>query len=142
VLTAGAVHGAADNTNTIASANATNWATALTLINEFKNTTAYEAHRILIAGTVHGVADAVNAITADDAGYPQATGGFPLNLATVLPGKTILGVSNGIVIGGDIGCVFDRTAGKLKCFVLSTGAEVADKASAAALDTELSVFSI
>lgn len=140
ILTAGSVHGAADNTNTIASADATNWATVLTLVNEFKNTTAYEAHRILTAGSVHGVADAVNAIAADDAGYPKNAGGYPLGLDTLLPGKTIVGVTANVVIGGDIGCVYDRTTGKLKCFVVSTGAEVANLASAAALDVELLVF--
>lgn len=68
VLTAGSVHGAADNTNTIASADATDWDSLVTLINEFKNTTAYEQHRILTAGGVHSAADTVNVITAADAG--------------------------------------------------------------------------
>jgi len=76
-----------------------------------------------------------------DTSYPASTGGYPLGLDTLLPGKTIIGVSNGIVIGGDIGCVYDRANDKLKCFVISTGAEVANGATAVALDVELLVFS-
>lgn len=140
ILTAGSVHGAADSTNTIVSATATDWASVLTLVNEFKNTTGYEDHRILTAGTVHGVADTVNAISADDAGYPKDAGGFPLGLATLLPGKTILGVTPTVLIGSDVGCVFDRASGKLKLFVVSSGAEVANLAEAGDLDVELLAF--
>ena len=78
-----------------------------------------------------------------DASYPQATGGYPLGLDTLLPGKTILGVTMSVVADltpSDIGCVYDRANDKLKCFVISTGTEVADTASAAALDVELLVF--
>ena len=65
VLTAGPVHGAADTTNTVTSADATDLASAQTLANEIK--TDYEAHRILTAGSVHGAADSTNAVTAADA---------------------------------------------------------------------------
>jgi hypothetical protein len=65
VLTAGSVHGAADTTNVVSSADATDLASAITLANEIK--TDYEAHRILTAGSVHGAADTTNAVTAADA---------------------------------------------------------------------------
>ena len=141
VLTAGAVHGAADNTNSIAAATATDWASVLTLVNEFKNTTGYEDHRVLTAGGVHGVADTVNAITAADAGYPQATGGYPLGLSTLLPGKTILGVTPAVVVGSDVGTAYDRANDKLKLYVVSSGAEVANATEAGDLDVELLVIS-
>lgn len=62
VLTAGSVHGAADNTNAVTSSDASNLATAITLLNEIR--TDYEAHRVLTAGSVHGGADSTNALTA------------------------------------------------------------------------------
>jgi hypothetical protein len=65
VLTAGSVHGAADTTNTVSAADATDEATAITLANEIK--VDYEAHRVLTAGSVHGAADATNDVTAADA---------------------------------------------------------------------------
>lgn len=65
VLTAGSVHGAADTTNTVTSADATDLASAQTLANEIK--VDYEAHRILTAGSVHGAADTTNAVTAANA---------------------------------------------------------------------------
>lgn len=65
VLTAGGVHGAADSTNAVTSADATDLASANTLANEIK--TDYEAHRVLTAGSVHGAADSTNVVTAADA---------------------------------------------------------------------------
>lgn len=65
VLTAGSVHGAADNTNAVSAANATDLATAITLLNELK--VDYEAHRVLTGGSEHGAADNTNAVTAADA---------------------------------------------------------------------------
>lgn len=65
VLTAGSVHGAADSTNVVSAADATDLASSLTLANEIK--VDYEAHRILTAGSVHGAADSTNAVTAADA---------------------------------------------------------------------------
>lgn len=141
ILTAGSVHGAADSTNTIAAATATNWATVLTLVNEFKNTTGFNDHIVLIAGAVHGVADTVNTITAADAGYPATAGGYPLGLSTLLPGKTVLGVIPSSVVGSDIGTAYDRANDKLKLYVLSSGAEVANLTEAGDLDVELLVIS-
>jgi hypothetical protein len=65
ILTAGSVHGAADTTNTVSAADATDLATAITLANEIK--VDYEAHRVLTAGSVHGAADSTNVVTASDA---------------------------------------------------------------------------
>ena len=141
VLTGGGEHGAADNTNSIVAADPSNWATVLTLIDEFKNTTGYEAHRILTAGAVQGAADTVNAITAADAGYPATAGGYPLGLSTVLPGKTVLGVTPTAVVGSDIGTAYDRANDKLKLYVISSGAEVANLTEAGDLDVELLVIS-
>lgn len=62
VLTAGSVHGAADSTNTITAADATNTATRVALANDLR--AKYNAHRILTAGGVHGAADTTNVITA------------------------------------------------------------------------------
>lgn len=65
VLTAGSVHGAADSTNVVTAANASDLATAITLANDLK--TQYEAHRVLTAGSVHGAADTTNTISAANA---------------------------------------------------------------------------
>lgn len=62
VLTAGSVHGAADSTNTITAANATDSPTRVALANDLR--AKYEAHRILTSGGVHGAADTVDVITA------------------------------------------------------------------------------
>lgn len=141
VLTGGGEHGAADNTNSIVAADPSNWATVLTLVDEFKNTTGFNAHIILTAGGVHGAADTVNTITAADAGYPATAGGYPLSLSTVLPGKTILGVTPTVVVGSDIGTAYDRANDKLKLYVVSSGAEVANLTEAGDLDVELLVIS-
>lgn len=69
IVLEGGVHGAADGTNTTTAANATDVATAITLLNELR--TDYEAHRVLTAGGVHGAADTANAIAA-----PAATNGL------------------------------------------------------------------
>lgn len=63
--TGGVWHTNADVTNPIATAAATDLATAITLLNQIK--VKYEAHRVLIAGPTHSNADAVNTITAADA---------------------------------------------------------------------------
>lgn len=79
-----------------------------------------------------------------DAAYPQAAGGYDLDLATVLPGKTVIGATMGVtadLVPANIGCVFIPSTGRLKCFVISTGTEVADAGDASALDTTLLVFS-
>lgn len=55
-------HTAADATNLIAAASATDLATSITLLNDIR--AKYEAHRVLTAGSVHIGADAVNAVTA------------------------------------------------------------------------------
>lgn len=65
ILTGGSVHGAADATNIVTAATATDEATAYTLANDLK--TQYEAHRVLTAGSVHGAADSTNTIAAADA---------------------------------------------------------------------------
>jgi hypothetical protein len=65
VLTAGPVHGAADTTNVVSAADATDLSSAITLANEIK--VDYDAHRILTAGSVHGAADTTNDVTAADA---------------------------------------------------------------------------
>lgn len=62
VLIAGGEHGAADNTNSIAAADATDTASRVALANDLR--AKYNAHRILTAGGVHGAADNTNAITA------------------------------------------------------------------------------
>lgn len=62
VLTSGSVHGAADSTNTITAANASDTATRVALANDLR--AKYEAHRILTAGGVHGAADTVDVIVA------------------------------------------------------------------------------
>ncbi len=61
ILTAGGVHGAADNADVVATADATNTATRIALANALR--AAYELHRIKTAGGVHGAADATNVIT-------------------------------------------------------------------------------
>ncbi len=48
-------HGLADGTNTIASPDASDLATSITLLNEIR--TKYAAHRVLTAGSVHASAD-------------------------------------------------------------------------------------
>lgn len=65
VLTAGSVHGAADTTNVVTSADATDLASAITLANDIK--TQYNAHRVLTAGGVHGAADTTNPVTSANA---------------------------------------------------------------------------
>jgi len=56
-------HTAADTVNPIVAADASDLATLITLLTEFR--TNYEAHRVLVGGgPVHGTADAANAITA------------------------------------------------------------------------------
>lgn len=65
VLTAGSVHGAADNTNAVAASAASDLPTAITLLNEIK--ADYNAHRILTAGSVHGAADSTNVVATADA---------------------------------------------------------------------------
>jgi len=56
-------HTAADAVNPIVAADATDLATLITLLTEFRAN--YEAHRILVGGgPVHGSADSTNAITA------------------------------------------------------------------------------
>lgn len=60
-LTAGGVHGAADVTNVVTAAAASNTATRVALANDLR--AKHEAHRILTAGGVHGAADATNVIT-------------------------------------------------------------------------------
>ena len=63
ILTAGAVHGAADSTNAIsATTPPTNTAERVALANDLR--AKYNAHRIRTAGGVHGAADSTNAITA------------------------------------------------------------------------------
>ena len=68
ILTAGGEHTNADTTNTIVAANATDWDSVVTLINEIKNTTGFNAHIILTTGPVHGLADGTNTITSPNAG--------------------------------------------------------------------------
>jgi hypothetical protein len=64
--TGGVWHTTPDGVNVVVAANATNLATAITLLNAVK--TAYEAHRVLVgAGPVHGTADATNVIVAANA---------------------------------------------------------------------------
>jgi len=58
-------HTIADSTNTVATADATDEATAYALANALK--AAYEAHRVLTAGSVHDGADATNTIGSADA---------------------------------------------------------------------------
>ena len=65
VLTTGGVHGAADSTNAVTAANATDAASCRALANDLK--AKYNAHRVLTAGGVHGAADTANAVTAADA---------------------------------------------------------------------------
>lgn len=60
VLTAGPVHGAADNTNTVTVADATDAPTRIALANDLR--AKYQAHRVLTAGGVHGTADNTNTI--------------------------------------------------------------------------------
>jgi len=78
-----------------------------------------------------------------DTSYPAATGGYPLGLATVLgPGaKEVLGVMPAVQVGNDWGIQYDRANDKVKVFLVSTGAEVANGTNLAALDVELLVFS-
>jgi hypothetical protein len=62
ILTAGTVHGAADATNAITAANASDSATRIALANDLR--AKFNGHRILTSGGVHGAADATNVITA------------------------------------------------------------------------------
>lgn len=62
VLTSGSVHGAADSTNTITAANASDSATRIALANDLR--AKYEAHRIRTSGGVHGAADTTDFIAA------------------------------------------------------------------------------
>lgn len=62
VVIAGSVHGAADNTNAVTAAAASDTATRVALANDLR--AMYSAHRILTSGGVHGAADATNVITA------------------------------------------------------------------------------
>jgi hypothetical protein len=64
-LTGVGIHGAADATNPVTSPDATNQATAETLLNEMK--ADYNAHRVLTAGSVHGAVDGANIVDAADA---------------------------------------------------------------------------
>lgn len=68
ILTAGSVHGAADNADVVATADATTIATAIALANALR--AAYELHRVKTSSSIHGAADNTNAITA-----PVATDG-------------------------------------------------------------------
>jgi len=63
VLITDSVHQAADTTNEVTAATATNLATAITLANDLK--AQYEAHRA--DTTPHAVADSTNTVSADDA---------------------------------------------------------------------------
>lgn len=67
ILTAGSVHAGADATNTIASSDATDWDSLVTLANEFKNTTGFNAH-IAVTPAVHGADGSADAIAAANAG--------------------------------------------------------------------------
>jgi len=71
---------------------------------------------------------------------PYVAGGFPLGLATLLPGKTIIGATSGAQIGSDWGYVYDRTNDKLIVYIISTGAE-AGAIDLSTLDVDLLVFS-
>lgn len=71
---------------------------------------------------------------------PYTVGGFFLDLATKLPGKTILGLTATVHVGKDWGTSYDRANDKLKIYVVSTGAE-AGAIDLSTLDVELLVFS-
>lgn len=71
---------------------------------------------------------------------PYPAGGFPLGLATLLAGKTILGATSGAQIGSDWGYVYDRAADKLVVYIISTGAE-AGAIDLSTLDADFLVFS-
>ncbi len=71
---------------------------------------------------------------------PYVAGGFPLGLAALLPGKTILGATSGAQIGSDWGYVYDRTNDKLMVYIISTGAE-AGAIDLSTLTAEILVFS-
>lgn len=64
-LTGVGIHTAADSTNTISAADASDQATANTLLNELK--TDYNAHRAIVGSSEHIGADATNTVTAADA---------------------------------------------------------------------------
>lgn len=74
-----------------------------------------------------------------DASYP--TGGYDLGLATLLPGKTVLGVPPNAQTADDWITQFDRSTGKLLLVLISTGAEVAGAVDVSNLDIELLVLS-
>ena len=59
---AGGIHGAADNTNTITAANASDTPTRIALANDLR--AKINAHEIDLAGGIHGAADLVDTITA------------------------------------------------------------------------------
>lgn len=71
---------------------------------------------------------------------PYVAGGFPLGLATLLPGKTILGGTNTVQVGSDWGTRYDRVNDKLMVYIVSTGAE-AGAIDLSTLDVEFLVFS-
>jgi len=71
---------------------------------------------------------------------PYVAGGFPLGLATLLAGKTIVGATSGAQIGSDWGYVYDRTNDKLIVYIISTGAE-AGAIDLSTLVAEFLVFS-
>lgn len=62
ILTAGSVHGAADNADVVSIAAASDTATRIARINALR--AAYELHRVKTAGGVHGLADSTNVIVA------------------------------------------------------------------------------
>jgi hypothetical protein len=94
VLTAGSVHGAADSTNVVTAADATNLATLITLADDLR--TQYEAHRVLTAGAVHGAADTTNAVTATAVG---STVDFHVLTAAQLPTTTTAAIGAVTTLG-------------------------------------------
>jgi hypothetical protein len=64
-LTGVGIHAAADATNVIAAADATDQGTANTLLNELK--TDFNAHRVIVGSSEHIGADVTNTVTAADA---------------------------------------------------------------------------
>jgi hypothetical protein len=71
--TTGGVHGTADSVNTIVAPVPTDWDSLVVFCNEFKNTTGFNAHLLLVGGppVVHGAQDVINTVTAPNAVAPH-----------------------------------------------------------------------
>lgn len=118
ILTAGSVHGAADNADVTSIASATTIATAVARINALK--AAYELHRVKTSSSIHGLADSTNAVSAATATDATTALALALDLKTKYNAHRVLttgsvhgaadstnattttGPSHGTLVAGDV----------------------------------------